>query len=355
MRNAPVLGRDVLLFFEDRDRDTFVRGDRRLRRRLRKAVARFRPHKQSVTGFEMSFTYLCRALRLAGQTVHVNDYELARRNPEYPIGICGYPHVLENWSLPNPAVLGPGLFDHPKQRPALMDDPRFRIYLVRCDWMRDMFATVYDPQSLRYWFAGLDLAPWPDTSGHAKDVDVLIYDKIRWNRETLVPSFLEPMLAELSRRNLRYEILRYTKYTHDEYVKLLARSRSMLFLCESETQGRAYQEAMASDVPVLAWDPGYWLDPNRERWESAPVKAASVPYFSERCGERFSGLDEFAPALDRFWSRLGDYSPRKYVAEELSMAESAKVYLSAYAAASVPRLPPEPLPVRESAGVAGTR
>jgi hypothetical protein len=284
----------------------------------------------------MSFTYLCRALRRAGQTVHVNDYALARRNPEYPVGICGYPHILDNWSLPNPAVLGPGLYDHPKLNPELMNDPRFRTYLVRCDWMRDMFATVYDADLLEFWFAGIDLANWPDTKNRTKDVDVLVYDKIRWNRDRLVPGFLQPMLSELSRRNLRFEVLEYTRYTQAEYVKLLGRSRSMLFLCESETQGRAYQEAMASNVPILAWVPGFWLDPNRARWEAHPVKATSVPYFSELCGERFSGLEEFAPVLDRFWTNLKHYSPRGYVEKELSLSESARVYLSAYVAAAAP-------------------
>ena len=136
------LDRDVLLFFEDRDRDTFVRGDRHLRRRLRKAVSRFRPNKQRVSGFEMSFILLERALSAAGRTVHVNDFALAKRNPEFPVGVCGYGHILDGWSLPNPAVLGPGLIDHPKQRPKLMEDPRFRSYLVLCGWMMDLFRML---------------------------------------------------------------------------------------------------------------------------------------------------------------------------------------------------------------------
>ena len=39
--------------------------------------------------------------------------------------------------------------------------------------------------------------------------------------------------------------------TVQSYRALLRRSKSMLFLCESETQGMAYQEALASNVPVL--------------------------------------------------------------------------------------------------------
>jgi hypothetical protein len=270
------LDRDVLLFFEDRDRDTFVRGDRHMRRRLRRTVAVFRPNRQRVSGFEMSFILLERALRATGRTVHVNDFALARRNPQFPVGICGYSHILDRWSLPNPAVLGPGLFDHPRQRLALMQDPRFRSYLVFCGWMKDLFR-LYGSDVLDLWFGGIDLDEWPDLSNEPKDVDVLVYDKIRWNRDTLVPNLRAPLLAELARRGMSYRIVQYGHYTHEQYHKLLGRSRWMLFLCEHETQGMAYQEALACNIPVLAWDQGYWLDPNRPQFEAEPVTASSVP------------------------------------------------------------------------------
>ncbi|MEO6990213.1 MAG: hypothetical protein ABI346_00590 [Candidatus Baltobacteraceae bacterium] len=264
----------------------------------------------------------------------MNNYGLARRHPDYPVGVCGYPHILDAWNLTNPAVLGPGLYDHPKQNPTLMDRPHFHSYLTLCDWMRDEFATVYDSDVLRPWFGGIDLGQWPQTKHLIKDVDVLVYDKIRWNRSSLVPDLLKPVLGELTRRSLRFELVRYGRYTHAEYRALLRRSRSMLFLCEHETQGMAYQEAMASDLPILAWDPGLWLDPNRERWGINPVKATSVPYFSEACGERFARPAEFVPALDQFLNNLGSYAPRRYVGERLSLEESARLYLRAYFAAA---------------------
>lgn len=329
------LDRDVLLFFEDRDRDTFVRGDRRLRRHVRRATAFLRPNKQRVSGFEMSFILLERALRGIGRTVHVNDFELARRNPLFPVGVCGYSHILDYWWLPNPAVLGPGLFDHPKQRPALMLDPRFHSYLVFSDWMKDLFGQ-YGFDMLDLWFGGIDLQEWPDLSRERKDVDVLVYDKIRWNRDTLVPSLRAPLLAELTRRGLSYEIVQYGRHTHGQYHKLLTRSRWMLFICEHETQGMAYQEALASNLPVLAWDQGYWLDPNRPLFEAEPVKASSVPYFGAECGERFVGVDDFPSALDRFTAALPRYSPRAWVREHLSPAKSAELYLQAYNKAATP-------------------
>lgn len=69
--------------------------------------------------------------------MHVNDVRLARRNPAFPIGLCGHDHVLYRRVLSNPAVLGPGILDHPLQMPDLFADPRHASYIVLCDWMRD--------------------------------------------------------------------------------------------------------------------------------------------------------------------------------------------------------------------------
>ncbi len=324
------LGRDVLLFFEDRDRDTFIRGDRRLRRLLRKTVGLARPNRQRVSGFEMSFCLLKNALASVCQNVRINDFALARANPEFPVGIIGYGHVLNDWRLPNPAVLGPGLYDHPKQNLTLLHDPRFRSYIVLCDWMRDLYSSEWDAEALVTWFGGIDVADWPDARDSHKDWDFLVYDKIRWHRDRLVPDFQQPLLAKLTGRGLSFKIVRYGRYTLGQYRTLLRRSRAMLFLCEHETQGMAYQEALASNVPVLAWDQGYWLDPNRTLWEAQPIKASSVPYFSETCGERFRDLEDFDQSLDHFRARFNRYEPRAYIADALSPALSAELYLRAY-------------------------
>ena len=324
--------RTVLLFFEDVERDRLVPNDRHLRRAARR-VYHAVTAGQSVSGFEIAFRLLRTALERAGVRVVVNNPALARRHPGHPVGLCGYPHALDRWSLPNPVVLGPGLLDHPLEAPRLMEDPRFRSYLVPCDWYRDLFAPHYG-DAVATWFGGIDLDAWPDLAGAPKDIDFLVYDKILWERERVVPGLLDPMLAELRRRGLRVEVVRRGAYGLDEYRALLGRARGMLFVCEHETQGLAYQEAMACGVPILAWDPGVWLDPGRARWTSAPVRASSVPYFDASCGERFADAAAFPAALDAFLARRDGYRPREYVRRHLSLDESARRYLALYAAAA---------------------
>ena len=322
--------RVVLIFFEDVERDTFVRGDRHLRRPARRIVRALRTG-QNVTGFGVAVAMLVRALERQGYRVVVNDRALARANPKYPVAITGYPHILDGWDLPNPAVLGPGLLDHPGMRPALMTDPRFRWYLAHSDWVRDLFERAW-PDRCFTWFAGIDAAEWPDLAGGPKEFDFLLYEKFLWDKDGQRRTLLAPIEAELARRGLRVAHLRYGRYTHESYRDLLARSSALLFLCEHETQGLAYQEALACNVPLLSWDQGRWLDPIRLRYGDREVPASSTPYFSPECGERFAGLSDFGAALDRFLARRDGYRPRAYVARTLSLEESGRVYLEKYAA-----------------------
>ncbi len=326
----PTLGkdRDVLLFFKAYEVDRFLPGDRYLKRLVRPLYNRLH-HRQKVTGFGVSFELMCKSLAAAGYRVHRNDHALARANPDHPVGLIGGPALLETWSLPNPALLGPSIYDQPGNAPRLFDDPRFRRYVCLSDWMYDLFETGY-PGRCMTWFAGIDTDAWPDLSGAPKDLDFIVYDKVLWEHDRYQAELIDPLLRELSARGLTHETIRYRFYDHETYRSLLARAKGLLFLCETETQGIAYQEAMASNVPVLAWDRGYWADPQwKDHFATAPW-ASSVPFFSKACGERFTGLDDFGDRLDTFLAARDTYRPRDYVTENLSLVRSGEIYARAY-------------------------
>jgi len=332
---AAISENTVLLYFQEYEVDRFIPGDRYLKRIVRPLHARLTGRRHRVSGFGRAYLMLVDALRRRGYDVRLNDQGLARRNPEHPVGLFGYPTLLERWKLPNPAVLGVGLYDHPGLAPTLMDDPRNRSYLVSSEWMREMFAPYYGDK-VGLWFAGIDVAEWTDTRDHAKDIDFLVYDKIRQDREHFDRELVNPLLERLAARGLRVVTLRYGEYDRRGYRAALSRARGLLYLSPSETQGIAYQEAMASNVPVLAWDNGFWLDPRRADFEPGPVRASSVPYFGPRCGERFTGIGDFDAALDRFQGSLGGYDPRDFVARELSPERSADAYMEYYRGAARP-------------------
>lgn len=320
----------VLLFydgFEWRAREGVLPGLWHQGRRLARFLYRTVRRRQVRTGFYTAFVALRTALERAGCDVRVNDFALARKMPEYPIGIAGYPEVLQAVDgLPNPRIFGPGDYGAPE---AIMNDPRIRLLIQPSDWFRDYCRASLDDRVVT-WFAGIDTERWQDLSGREKSVDVLIYDKIRWHRDTVVPALLDRLTAHLDARGLRWRVLRYGHHHQGEFVAGLAASKSLAFLCEHETQGLACQEAMATNIPVFAWDEGVLVDPQAAPAAPPGLAVSSVPYFDARCGRRFT-LADVEGAFDGFWADLPGYRPREYVCEALSMEASALAYMDLYA------------------------
>ena len=227
----------VLLFYRDFEYDTYFKNDRYLKRVVKPLYDRFRSGPK-VSGFLVWFRLLVKALRSVGCDVRIDDYAFARRHPYYPVGLVGYPAILDGWNLPNPAILGPGLFDHPLIAPRLMDDPRFRGYVATCDWIHEMFAPIYGEDCLIDWHAGIDLAEWPDGASHAKSIDVLLYDKVRWDRDRYEPEMIAPIGRYLAdERGLTVRTVRYGAYDHAEYRQLLQSARSLVFSMRARNAG----------------------------------------------------------------------------------------------------------------------
>jgi glycosyltransferase involved in cell wall biosynthesis len=297
-------------------------------RRTARYLYRTLKRQQVWTGFYTQFRCLYLSLLQAGCDVRVNNFALALRNPTYPVGLAGYPSVLSKVKLPNPAILGPGHFLNPDQAGSAALEPRIRKLIQYCDWAAELYRERC-PEKILIWPAGIDTNYWRDASANPKDIDVLVYDKIRWFREREVPRVLERAISHLRRTGRSFEVLRYGEHHRSTYMRLLKRSRALLYLCEHETQGLAYQEAMSCNVPVLAWVEGVLVDPEQRRFARPNLEVSSVPYFDARCGERFK-LAEFEAKFETFWAKLAHYRPRDYVLENLSLAKSAQVYLDAY-------------------------
>jgi len=161
-------------------------------------------------------------------------------------------------------------------------------------------------------------------------VDVLLYDKVRWDYERYEPELIEPIRRHLEASGRTVEVIRYGHYKEADYKAALARCRSMIFLCEHESQGIACQQALSSGVPVFAWDRGGpWQDPkyfpHKVQYEGG---VSSVPYFDARCGMTFTDAASFTSGWSSFWSHVsaGGFTPRDYVVENLTLEKGALHY-----------------------------
>ena len=180
------------------------------------------------------------------------------------------------------------------------------------------------------WPVGIDTEKWAPRPASEKDIDVLVYDKIRWEHDHFTKILCDPIIQELGRMGLSYKIIRYGSYKDEDFRALLARSRSMIFMCEHETQGIAYQQALSCGVPLLAWDRGGpWKDPSYypNKVDFGPV--SSVPYWDDRCGMRFQDVEGFEDTWARFWSDVlrEKFDPRGYIVENLGLELCAQRYL----------------------------
>jgi hypothetical protein len=294
-------------------------------RRAARFAYRTLRRRQTRTGFYTAFLGLKRSLEANGWTVRVNDFAAANANPDQPIGLAGYPSVLDYAPRANPMIFGPGDYGSTVAAAALSREARTRLLTQPCDWAVE-YNRPWVGEKGAVYFAGIDTEAWPDLSDRAKTTDFLVYDKIRWFREERVSTVLERCLRDLEAAGRSYRVVRYGHHHIGEFRRALADCRALLFLCEHETQGIAYQEAMSSGLPVLAWDEGQLADPGLAAKAPPGLQVSSVPYFDGRCGLKFK-LVEFPAVLARFWSQRADFRPRDYVTDQLSLVKSGRLYL----------------------------
>jgi len=326
----------VLLFYDGFElslRPGMVGYSRAHLRGLARYVYRSLRRQQVWTGFYTAFRLLVESLRRYGCDVRINAFGVAASHPAYPIGIAGYPSVLQAADLPNPRIFGPGDYGYPDAAAIVARDPRNRILTQPSEWPVEFYRGACGDK-MQALFVGIDTELWPDLSGKPKDLDFIVYDKIRWNADGMVRHDEPAPVVEQTRRRLdhlglSYVVLRYGGHHVRQFRQALSRARGMIFLCEHETQGIAYQEALASNVPVLALDEGILLDPMQKRFASPDLRVSSVPYFDATCGETFVA-DDFEVALDRFLRKRHTYRPREYVLNCLSMQQAAANYLRMY-------------------------
>jgi hypothetical protein len=238
-------------------------------------------------------------------------------------GVKGLPR-----DVPLIAAIG---FPYPTEFPELERDFNLRFFLQHSEWALNFVAHagVYSPAKLALWRAGINQSYWHPDPSVEKSVDVLVYWKMHWEKRAMEYQLLGPLLRYLHDRGASFRLIEYGKYTVSSYRELLRASRALVFVSPHESQGFAYQEAMACDVPVFAWNPGFWFDPDRARYGLDFVPTSSVPFFDDSCGDQFCDLAEFKAKWPRFWRSVQrkEFAPLSFVSANLSIRRSTEEML----------------------------
>ncbi len=313
------------LFYAEPDPDRWLPFDRYPRKIVRRVVRGV----TSPRGQRRVFLNLCTGLRKIGIEYRLNDYAYAKRNPSALACIVGKPFVLDMMEWKNPILLGASIYSHPVDDPQLLERRRIQRILVPGPWMEAMCRPAWGC-AVTSWPVGIDSELWRP-SLQPKTHDVLLYDKVRWRHEYYESCLISPIRTTLCRQGRSFMEIRYGHYHEDEFHSAIARCRSMVFICEHETQGIAYQQALACDVPIFAWDRGGpWQDPSYYPDKVVFEPVSSVPYWDERCGMTFPDFSGFEQSWPEFWAGVQEkaYCPRDYILENLTLERCARSYVA---------------------------
>lgn len=316
-----------LYYRTEPERDRWIIGDRF----VRPAVRRLMRGSAPASGVDKVVANLRLGFDRLGVAYRINP-PLSSLQGGDRIAVLGRGrHALSGFDRDIPFVAGIALMTHPSEWPELCEEYSVIWYLQHSAWANEVYRPYFG-QRCRVWPVGIDTECWRPSAQTDKTCDVLLYDKLSWRRDELVLQVLDPVRAALERSGLSYRTIRYGSYDERTYRRALEDCRWMIFLSERESQGLACQEALASGLPVLAWDPGQRRDQEHFGSGECEIPPTSVPYFDPRCGLRFRTTDEFAARLGEFldMARAGCFAPRDYILKNLTLEQCAAAFVGLF-------------------------
>lgn len=209
----------------------------------------------------------------------------------------------------------PNIVITPLDHNEIICNKKIDIILQPSDWTKNFLSSIKPglESKIKIWPSGVEV---PVVSDCNKTIDVLIYNKNSVDEITV-----EKIELFLQKKDLRYEIITYGHFMQADYFKKLEKTKMMIYLSHSESQGLSLQEAWVRNVPTLVYNRGYY-DYNGHTFFDPKI---SAPYLSEQTGVFFK--DNFEEEFLKTWLSLENFTPRKYVTETLSDEVCAKKFL----------------------------
>lgn len=205
-------------------------------------------------------------------------------------------------------ILGPHFSTLPGKRVLSIDNTcNNAVYIQPSEWAVNVWKELgYTNTPLHICPFGIDTNKF-NVTHTVKDL-VLVYFKYRNTQE------LSNICYKLQNSNIPYKILEYGTYKESDYIQLLKRTKYMIIVGSSESQGFALQEAMSCNVPLYVWNVTRFREYKCEKdclIINTPI--TTIPYFDERCGDTFIA-DTFSPETFDY----SKYKPREFILENLA-------------------------------------
>jgi hypothetical protein len=210
---------------------------------------------------------------------------------------------------------GPNIVIFASDHESLLAAPEVDCVIVPSDLVIEHY--VEDCPSLRnrsfVWPAGVDTEFWRPMHGDRRRI--LVFEK--QNKGPVGP--VDPYVAYLRRAGYQVSVLQYGRYTHTQYRDLLRDSQLMIGFVRDESQGIAWAEAWAMDVPTMIWRNTRNTDRGR------PYRCSTAPYLNAQNGLFFDDLGDFKEKF-ALWERTrAVFTPRNWTLDNMSDEVSARL------------------------------
>ena len=271
-----------------------------------------------LSGPEMVVKNLIKSLDLVGVPYAINDITYQNN---FFIQYDSKAKVKHSKVNPKTCLIGPQLWPYDKIGRFLVQDvASYKKIISPSQWNKDFYKTKWylPDEKVGVWPVGIEI---PHNVRNIQ-YDCLLYYKRRSAEE------LEIVEKFLKKKKLTYKILQYGSYTEDQFLEMANQANFCFLLNGTESQGIAVQQIMSLGVPLFVWDVESWDDMGIQ-WS---VPASSVPYWDERCGEKFYKKTMLSRTFTKFNKKLkeGGYDPKSYVEENLSLERSAEILLDLF-------------------------
>jgi hypothetical protein len=210
---------------------------------------------------------------------------------------------------------GPNIVHFSSDFGSILASPDVAAAIAPCDWVIESY--VRDNPSLLgrifAWPAGVDTAFLKPDAGIKRD-RILIFDK---QPATDDPERIKPFVNYLQDQGWTVDVLERRKckvgYTQEHYLQLLQHTCLMVgFTGGSESQGLAWAEAWAADVPTLLWRN------TQQVLHGRLLRVSTAPYLCEQNGLFFDDLEQFKQQFAYWQAHRAQFAPRGWVLENMS-------------------------------------
>jgi hypothetical protein len=222
-------------------------------------------------------------------------------------------HNLMSTSIIENSIVGPNICTLPIDNKIVMEQ-KYKKIIVPSEWVKNKYKKWIQEDKIEVWPVGVDTELFSDISNEEKEIDCLLYFKRRGEGElNLAKELLEKM-------NLSFKVIKYGEYNESEFIQTIRKSKFSFVIDNCESRGLAIEEMMSCNLPLFVWDVEFWND----RGEEHKVEATSVPYWSNKCGEKTISQNQLEGQLKKFLENINSYNPREYILNNLSLKKQAE-------------------------------